>query len=454
MNKPMRSLIAIVGLIFASHQLLCVNSLTTSAASFQRAVGASLPICTGHIRSYHTSERSKLVRLQALRDASAFENNLSIWEDLAKVFHPNVDMEGDVDEIKAYAQTVTFLRVGIPGLFISASANIAYPTVAIALANMINDSGVFAVVAQDASQYIQNILTTSGLMFSIIAGQTYYFMYQQQEAIYLALFEEVTVAKSLLEQVALVSQGRQLLYEKLLSCVQQYVEDDLTKFDDIEPAGLLSSRPIDDPLQEILYLTSVGEPSIVYQTVRSLRQARAYRLGALQRKLPQIHMVLLWTLAGIVLFTFPLLGAGVQTIGGMGILTVQSWYLSFIVFGICVVMGLVNELRKPSEIGAYNAGTVLDVMIAGLEEELELRLSGVIKGPPAYMEPSVDNIASILMPDLDTEAISKSTDDVVVVTAASAACVTGDSDIIEECSPENETKKGGRLRRLNIFRKR
>ena len=88
------------------------------------------------------------------------------------------------------------------------------------------------------------------------------------------------------------------------------------------------------------------------------------------------------------------------------------------------------------------------------EKELELRLSGVIKGPPAYMEPSVDNIASILMPDLDTEAISKSTDDVVVVTAASAACVTDDSDIIEECSPESETKKGGRLRRLNIFRKR
>ena len=62
-------------------------------------------------------------------------------------------------------------------------------------------------------------------------------------------------------------------------------------------------------------------------------------------------------------------------------------------------MGLVNELRKPSEMGAYNAGTVLDVMVAGLEEELELRQSGVISGPPAYMEPSVDNISPPTRPE-------------------------------------------------------
>ena len=226
-------------------------------------------------------------------------------------------------------------------------------------------------------------------MFSILVGQTYYFMYQQQEAIYLALFEEVTISKSLLEQVALVSQGRQQLYDQILECIQTYVETDLTKFNDIEPAILLSARPADDPLEEILYLTSVGEPSLVYQTVRALRQARATRLGALQRKLPQVHMFLLWTLAAIVLFTFPLLGAGVQTIGGMGILNVQGWYLGFIVFGISITMGVVNELRRPSDTGAYNARTVLNVMVAGLNEELDLRMRGVIKGPP--LEPSVDS---------------------------------------------------------------
>lgn len=201
------------------------------------------------------------------------------------------------------------------------------------------------------------------------------------------------MAKSLLEQVALVSQGRDVLYERILSCVQEYVRDDLTKFNDIEPSELISNRPIDDPLEQILYLTSVGEPSLVYQTVRSLRQARSARLGALQRKLPQIQIYLLWTLAAIVLFTFPLLGAGSQTIGGLGILKVQSWYLSFIVFGISITMGVVEELRRPAEIGAYNAQAVLNVMVKGLEEELEGRLDGTIQmnSDGFAMDPSVDS---------------------------------------------------------------
>ena len=221
-------------------------------------------------------------------------------------------------------------------------------------------------------------------------------MYQQQEAIYLALFEEVTMAKSLLEQVALVCQGRDNLYKRILNCIDRYVTHDLTKFNDVEPATLISARPIDDPLEDILYLTSVGEPSIVYQTVRSLRQARSFRLGALQRKLPNIHMTVLWSLFAIVLFTFPLLGAGSQTIGGMEILHVQAVYLSFIVFGMCLTLNVIAELREPSRLGAYNAQTVLNVMVAGLEEDLALRLQGAELGdtmtftnPPG---PSVDTM--------------------------------------------------------------
>jgi len=214
-------------------------------------------------------------------------------------------------------------------------------------------------------------------------------MYQQQEAIYLALFEEVTAAKSLLEQVALVSAGRESLYHRILQCMDRYVRDDLVRFNQVEPAVLLSARPVDDPLQDILYLTSVGEPSIVYQTVRSLRQARSYRLGALQRKLPDVHMLLLWSLAAIVLMVFPLLGAGSQIIGGMGILRVQAVYLSFIVFGICLTLGVIGELQRPADLGAYNAQVVLKVMVAGLQEELEGRLEGTI-AMSAY-GPSVDS---------------------------------------------------------------
>jgi hypothetical protein len=318
-------------------------------------------------------------------------NDENLWEQAALLF---VNVEDEPAKLPDFVQLVSLLRVGLPSLAAAVLAKAAYPSAAMFVAGLIHgDKGVLEVVANDYSQYIQNILTTSGLVFSLLVGQTYYFMYQQQEKIYLALFEEVSVAKSLLEQVALVCQGRESLYRRILDCIDRYVRDDLTSFNDADPAVLLSARPVDDPLENILFLTSVGEPSIVYQTVRSLRQARAYRLGALQRKLPGTHMLLLWTLAGIVLFTFPLLGAGSQTIGGPAILAVQSWYLGFIVFGIWLSLGVINELRRPGEQGAYNARTVLLTMVAGLEQELEQRMSGEVQ-LGAMVGPSIDSDGS------------------------------------------------------------
>lgn len=308
---------------------------------------------------------------------------------MARALYPEEATEADVGTAASYADAVTLLRVGAPALLLGASAVIAYPEVCHRLAEAMsaveNSEGVFSVVANDSSQYIQNILTTSGLTFTILVGQTYYFMYQQQEAIYLALFEEVTAAKSLLEQVALVSRGRPDLYQRMLGCVDGYVSKDLVRFDDLEAAGQVTVRDdnsnnvvtVADPLEEILFLTSVGEPSVVYQTVRSLRQARARRLGAIQRKLPALQVALLWTLAAVVLFSFPLLGAGVQSIGGEGILTVQSWYMGVLVAGVSLTLGIVNELRVPTQTSAYNAQVTLRVMVTGLREELDLRRRGV-----------------------------------------------------------------------------
>jgi hypothetical protein len=111
-------------------------------------------------------------------ETSVSEKKISIWETLANTLYSDVDLLNDFEGTKSYTNTVSLFRVGFPSLFLAASAKIAYPFVAIALANAIDDAGVFAVVSQDASQYIQNILTTSGLTFSILLGQTYYFMYQ------------------------------------------------------------------------------------------------------------------------------------------------------------------------------------------------------------------------------------------------------------------------------------
>lgn len=316
---------------------------------------------------------------------------LSIWEEVAKKFVPK-DFLTNPEQLRNYVQTVTLLRVGVPSILGGATAGFAYPAMSLFLAAIINDPTAFDVIANDYSQYIQNILTTCGLIFSLLVGQTYYFMYTQQEAVYFALFEEVTVAKSLLEQVALVCQGRYAMYQSILECIDQYVQTDLLQTDK-DPAVLLSARPIDDPFERIMFLSSVGEPSVVYHSVRKLRQARAKRLGALQRKLPPIHMVLLWTLAGIVLCTFPLLGAGVQTLGGLGILKIQSWYFALIVFGTSTVLGIVNELSQPEREGAYNVASVLSVMVAGLEEELQGRMSDSGKyklRSEQFLSPSVD----------------------------------------------------------------
>lgn len=161
---------------------------------------------------------------------------------------------------------------------------------------------------------------------------------ETQKALYYALFDEVTEAKSLLEQVALVSQGR-TMYFTCLDSITRYVNDDLLRgtlttapssastgsrtpsTPSVTPSLMLSARPADDPLEAILYLTSVGIPGQVYDTVRSLRQARSRRLGALQRKVPTIHLIMLWILGVIMVMSFPVLvGAG-----GSSVLPFKTW---------------------------------------------------------------------------------------------------------------------------------
>lgn len=283
-------------------------------------------------------------RVMALKPLSASKKPLPLWKKALSVVSQTAavkqyeDSYNDIstESDKSNVQLVTMLRVGLPSILAGVVSTLAFPGLAMFLATIMNDAGVFAVLSQDSSQFVQNFLTVAGLLFSILVGQTYYFMYQQQEAVYYALFNEVTEAKSLVEQVALVCQGR-AMYPKVLESISQYVSTDLKQLQ-ADPAVLLSARPIDDPLESVMYMTSVGVPSSVYETVRSLRQARAGRLGALQRKLPQVHMVLLWMLGLIELMSFPLLGAGTQTIGGYKILTIEGILFGVMTFGIVMTL--------------------------------------------------------------------------------------------------------------------
>ncbi|CAK0909327.1 unnamed protein product, partial [Prorocentrum cordatum] len=112
------------------------------------------------------------------------------------------------------------------------------------------------------------------------------------------------------EQACLVCQSRPF-YPRVLSSIGEYVENDLRRLD-AEPSELLAKRPMEDPLEYILSRWPRGVPSIIYDTVRDLRQARAVRLGAMQRKLPAVHFLLLYALGLLELLAFPFLGERVH----------------------------------------------------------------------------------------------------------------------------------------------
>jgi len=282
-------------------------------------------------------------------------------------------------------QVRTIVRVMLPSIVFAILGKAIYPDLAQWLVHLhgnypTNNSllytdDVLAVVSNDLSQYIQNILTTCALLFGILVGQTYYFMYQQQEMVFYALFKEVTEAKSLLEQISLVSYGRPGLYPSLLSRMNDYVQNDLKMLSSRDPIAITSALPKEDPLESILYATSVGVPGVVYETVKSLRQARADRCGALQRKLPTLHIYCLRLLGVIVLASFPVCGSGSQAIAP-NVLILQSYMFGVLVFGLTLVVNVVEELRNSRRRGAYNVDGVLRVMVGGLERELEERLDG------------------------------------------------------------------------------
>jgi hypothetical protein len=167
------------------------------------------------------------------------------------------------------------------------------------------------------------------------------------------------------------------MYTRILECISTYVRDDLRQCTSgpADPAVLLSARPVDDPLESIMYMTSVGVPGSVYQTVRSLRQARAARLGALQRKVPRVHMLLLWILAGTMLLSFPLLGAGTQEMMGYNVWTVERCLFGITAVAVVLTKALLGELLCPTG-GAYSVDGVLSVMVGGLEQELSERMAG------------------------------------------------------------------------------
>lgn len=313
-------------------------------------------------------------------------------------------------DLQRKLQAQTLSRIAIPSIIAASLCYGTFPSITMGLQTAIHDAFDGAntgygyetlnlILTDNSNQFIQNVHNFLALVFSFLTGNTLFFMYRQQENLYYALFEEIASLTSLLEQSALVAEGRDT-YRVLLECISRYVEDDLKLVTDYKtingetsssslsflvddsdfaredlPALILSRRPKHDPLETILYVTSVGEPSIIYATVRELRQARAKRLGALQRKMPEVNMYLLYTLGFTVWVSFPVVAAGSQTVGGDALLDVFRIQLSLGIFAMVGLLGIINELKRPEVASAYNVDySLLGKLIGGIENDVQMRL--------------------------------------------------------------------------------
>jgi len=284
----------------------------------------------------------------------------------------------DQSDAEQSRQTCEVADYAIPFAVTFVTSVLLYPLITQLLAFLLDDT-TLSVIKGDVSQFMQNFFNYNGLLFSFFASTTYTVLYNQQESMYVALYAEVTEARSLMEQLTLITQSRPT-YRAILTSMDDYVQELLLGVQSgCPPAILLSSKPANDPLENILYLTSVGLPSPVYDTVKSLREARGVRLGATQRKLPQEHFLLLRVLGALELLTFPLLGAGISTYEAASqaasfghVLWLQSVIFASLAGCVVLTLQIVEDLRSPTT-GLYSLNTTLLELVDGLKAELRRR---------------------------------------------------------------------------------
>ena len=66
----------------------------------------------------------------------------------------------------------TLLRVGVPSIVAGVISYLIFPFLAMTLASSISSAGALTVLSTDSSQFVQNFLSVSSLLFSILVGQT------------------------------------------------------------------------------------------------------------------------------------------------------------------------------------------------------------------------------------------------------------------------------------------
>ena len=95
-----------------------------------------------------------------------------------------------VVETRAKVAQTTLARVALPTLLSTLVAYVYFDNLSLLIRSTLED-GTIRLVARDEAQFIQNFLTSMGLLFTILAGTAYSALYRQQEDIYEALYSEV-----------------------------------------------------------------------------------------------------------------------------------------------------------------------------------------------------------------------------------------------------------------------
>jgi len=303
---------------------------------------------------------------------AALEPLLSMGSDARRSFRNRREFE----KTRARQVISTLLRIGTPSVLAALLGFLYFDNLSLYLSSTL-DNDTLRILANDNAngQFVQNFLISAGTLFAILAGNAYSDLYEQQERIFVSLYDEVTVAKLLLEQLTLVGQARPW-YAASLRCMRVYVSE--LRNIQVAPIERLELKPVEDPLEAIMLLTSVGVPSGLYATVRDLRRARGARLGALQRKFPVLGILLLYFLAALELLSFPLLAAGTARLSEppelntVSILELQSVLFGSLCACVVLVLRIIQELWQPTG-GVFNVDDVVQDMSFGLGEELRLR---------------------------------------------------------------------------------
>ena len=88
-----------------------------------------------------------------------------IWEKLVATFSTSVaekiskKYNKDIAPITQAMGALTLIRVFVPSLLAGIGSFLAFPGLSLWLCSLWNDAGVFAVLSQDSSQFVQNFLT-------------------------------------------------------------------------------------------------------------------------------------------------------------------------------------------------------------------------------------------------------------------------------------------------------